>query len=126
MTWLVAAALADVIITVARESFSLVSLRSRFLTLVFTVVYYLRNAKKSDYAATNSIIDKLLRNIISTNGLTTVLAIVNAGVFAAIPEKGFYVPLNIILLNLYFNSLLVTRQFPFLLSRRFAHLYESQ
>ena len=57
------------------------------------------------------IIDTLLRNIISTGALTTLLAIVNAGVFTAIPEKGFYVPLNIILLNLYFNSLLVTRKF---------------
>ncbi|GAA5907017.1 DUF6534 domain-containing protein [Sporobolomyces salmoneus] len=85
--WLAVAALADVIITVS-------------------LVYYLQKSK-TGLLQTNSMLNRLIELIISTNSLTAVIAVVDAILFG-VSSSSWHVSVNLCLIKLYFNSLLVS------------------
>ncbi|ORY62725.1 hypothetical protein BCR35DRAFT_334869 [Leucosporidium creatinivorum] len=86
-TWLASAAFADVLIT-------------------GSLIYYLQQSQ-SQFVATNNIIDKLVENVISTNGFTALIAVIDTILFAASSESWHVIP-QLCLVKLYFNSLLVS------------------
>ncbi|GAA5976096.1 hypothetical protein JCM5350_000311 [Sporobolomyces pararoseus] len=86
-SWLAIAAAADVIITVS-------------------LVYYLQRSK-TGLLQTNSILNRLIELIISTNSLTALVAVADAVVFGVSPSS-WHAALNLCLCRLYFNSLLVS------------------
>ncbi|KAK4054032.1 hypothetical protein OIO90_003677 [Microbotryomycetes sp. JL221] len=88
-TWLLTAAAADILITAS-------------------LVYYLRKAVDSNHGRINSVVDRILRNTIETNGLTMIIAVVDAILFLEAPQEGWHVIPNFALIKLYFNSLLVS------------------
>ncbi|GAA5976164.1 hypothetical protein JCM5350_000335 [Sporobolomyces pararoseus] len=71
-----------------------------------TLVFHLKNSK-TGMANTNSILDKLIELVISTNGATSIVALVDAIVFGLRPEA-YHVIFNLCLPKLYVNSLLVS------------------
>ncbi|ORY62733.1 hypothetical protein BCR35DRAFT_195059 [Leucosporidium creatinivorum] len=85
--WLASAAFADVLITAS-------------------LVYYLKQSQ-SHFVTTNNIIDTLVENVVSTNGVTAVVAIVDTILFAASSTSWHVLP-QLCLIKLYFNSLLVS------------------
>ncbi|GAA5952567.1 hypothetical protein JCM3765_002208 [Sporobolomyces pararoseus] len=95
--WLALAALADIIITA-------------------TLVFHLKKSK-TGMANTNSILDKLIELVISTNGATSIVALVDAIVFGLRPEA-YHVIFNLCLPKLYGNSLLVSLNARVELERR--------
>ncbi|GAA5829315.1 hypothetical protein JCM5353_004038 [Sporobolomyces roseus] len=86
-SWLCAAAAADLVITGA-------------------LVYYL-NKSKTGLLQTNSILNRLIELIISTNGLTAAMALIDAVLFGVL-STSWHVAVNLTLIKLYFNSLLVS------------------
>ncbi|GAA6053895.1 hypothetical protein JCM3770_005321 [Rhodotorula araucariae] len=88
-TWLLSAAVADILIT-------------------GSLVMYLRRATKSDYQTSSRIVERIVRITIETNGLTCIFAIVDAILFVAMPEDSWHVLPNLSLVKLYFNGLLVS------------------
>ncbi|GAA5958599.1 hypothetical protein JCM3765_006686 [Sporobolomyces pararoseus] len=86
-TWLAVAAAADVIITIS-------------------LVYYLQKSK-TGLLQTNSILNRLIELIISTNSLTAVVAVIDAVLFG-VSSSSWHVSVNLCLIKLYFNSLLVS------------------
>ncbi|GAA6015962.1 hypothetical protein JCM10207_006821 [Rhodosporidiobolus poonsookiae] len=87
--WLLSAALADVLITAS-------------------LVWYLRKASSGDYQRSSSIVQRIIRNTVETNGLTCLFAIVDAILFIAIPSASWHVIPNLSLVKLYFNGALVS------------------
>ncbi|GAA6060436.1 hypothetical protein JCM10212_000029 [Sporobolomyces blumeae] len=85
--WLAAAALADIIITAS-------------------LVAYLAKSK-TGLLQTNSILNRLIELIISTNGLTAAVALIDAVLFGALSSSWHVAP-NLCLVKLYLNSLLVS------------------
>ncbi|GAA6010586.1 hypothetical protein JCM11491_002984 [Sporobolomyces phaffii] len=86
-TWLAVAAAADVIITVS-------------------LVCHLQKSK-TGLLQTNSMLNRLIELIISTNSLTAVVAIIDAVLFG-VSSSSWHVSVNLCLIKLYFNSLLVS------------------
>ncbi|GAA5907188.1 DUF6534 domain-containing protein [Sporobolomyces salmoneus] len=95
--WLALAALSDVIITA-------------------TLVYHL-NRSKTGLLQTNSILNRLIELVISTNGLTAVVAVIDAILFGTL-STSWHVSCNLALPKLYFNSLLVSLNARVELERR--------
>ncbi|GAA5875198.1 hypothetical protein JCM16303_005042 [Sporobolomyces ruberrimus] len=81
-----------------------------------TLVYHL-NKSKTGLLHTNSILNRLIELIVSTNGLTATVAIVDAILFGSISES-WHVTCNLALPKLYFNSLLVSLNARVELERR--------
>lgn len=124
ITWLTTAACADLLITIGRGYSPIEARVTRLTRSTFAVIYYLRKNRISEYDETNScvsssaarpahrryrVIDSLLRNLVQTNGITTIVAIINACVFASLPFEGWHAIPTLVLLKFYFNSLLVSR-----------------
>lgn len=74
-------------------------------------MYYLKQSQ-SHFVTTNNIIDTLVSNVVSTNGVTAIVAIVDTILFAASSTSWHVLP-QLCLVKLYFNSLLVSREFHF-------------
>lgn len=87
--WLVAASATDLLITAS-------------------MVYYLKSALNSDYVHTSSLVQKILRNVIETNGLTAAAALTNMVLFLVQSNKLWHVIPQLALIKLYFNSVLVS------------------
>ncbi|KAM0789933.1 hypothetical protein ACM66B_006773 [Microbotryomycetes sp. NB124-2] len=88
-TWLLTAAAADVVITAS-------------------LIFYLRRAVDKDHGRINTLVDRILRNTIETNGLTMMIAIIDAILFLQNPHAGWHVIPNFLLVKTYFNSVLVS------------------
>lgn len=73
-----------------------------------SLVYYLKQSR-SHFVTTNNIIDTLVNNVVSTNGVTAVVAIVDTILFAASSTSWHVLP-QLTLVKLYFLSLLVSRK----------------
>ncbi|KAL8279827.1 hypothetical protein RQP46_007677 [Phenoliferia psychrophenolica] len=86
-TWLVCAAVADLLIT-------------------GSLVYHLNRSKQNVLQAT-SVCEKLIELVIQTNGLTAACAVIDAVLFATL-STSYHVTVNLCLIKLYFNSLLVS------------------
>ncbi|GAA5917174.1 hypothetical protein JCM5296_005590 [Sporobolomyces johnsonii] len=85
--WLAGAALCDIIITTS-------------------LVYFLAKSK-TGMLQTNNILNRLIELIISTNGLTAAVALIDAVLFGVL-STSYHVTANLCLVKLYFNSLLVS------------------
>ncbi|GAA5945091.1 hypothetical protein JCM10213_001555 [Rhodosporidiobolus nylandii] len=88
-TWLLAAAAADIIIT-------------------SSLIYYLRAATSNDHQRSTSIVQKIIRLTVETNGLTCLFAVADAILFVAMPAASWHVIPNLSLVKLYTNGCLVS------------------
>ncbi|GAA6058618.1 hypothetical protein JCM10212_004029 [Sporobolomyces blumeae] len=98
--WLACAALADIIITAS-------------------LVFHLAKSK-TGLLQTNSILNRIIELVISTNGLTSSAALIDAVLFGALTSSWHVAP-NLCLVKLYFNSLLVSLNARADLERRLAN-----
>lgn len=57
----------------------------------------------------HSVLNKIIQLTIETNGLTAVVAVIDAVLFATLTTSMHVIP-NLCLIKLYFNSLLVSRK----------------
>ena len=72
--------------------------------ITVSLVFHLQRQKGAVLAA-HGIINKLIENIVSTNGLTATVAIIDAVLFASLTSS-YHVTANLCLVKLYMNSLL--------------------
>ncbi|KAI5481306.1 hypothetical protein MNV49_004928 [Pseudohyphozyma bogoriensis] len=76
------------------------------LIVTGALVVFLRRAK-ADFQRSNTVLDHIIRNTIENNGLSLVVALINAVLFATL-STSWHVAANLTLTKLYFNSLLVS------------------
>ncbi|GAA5992149.1 hypothetical protein JCM11641_003255, partial [Rhodosporidiobolus odoratus] len=71
-------------------------------------IWYLRQASNNDHQRSRSIVQRIIRITIETNGLTCLFAIADAILFVALPADSWHVVPNLSLVKLYFNGCLVS------------------
>ncbi|GAA5992152.1 hypothetical protein JCM11641_003256 [Rhodosporidiobolus odoratus] len=87
--WLLAAAAADVLITAS-------------------LIGYLHRAASNVHQRSTSIVRRIMRITVETNGLTCLVAVADAILFVARPKQSWHVIPNLSLVKLYFNGCLVS------------------
>lgn len=90
------------------RSAGLASAAAADVLITGALVYYLHKSG-STFVITSSIVDKIISNVISTNGLTACVALGDTILFAALDTSEHVIP-QLCLVKLYFNSLLVSRE----------------
>ncbi|ORY73604.1 hypothetical protein BCR35DRAFT_326072 [Leucosporidium creatinivorum] len=88
-TWLLSSALADIVITTS-------------------LIYYLRKATRGDHQRSSTLVDRILRNTIETNGLTMVVAVLDTILYLIWSAKSFHLIFNFMLPKLLTMAVLVS------------------